>query len=276
MNVVDVAGVSLDVRREGSGRPLLFLHGEDGLQWSGPVIEGLASSFSVTAPHHPGWGTSNRPAHVQDVDDLALLYRELLEESPEPVVVVGCSFGAWLAAEIAVQRPTNLAALVLVAPTGIKLGARDERDFADIWIADFSALPEIFYSDAGRAPDLTGLTDDEYLALATAQEATARYCWKPYMYDPKLRHRLRRVQAPTVLVSGDADHFALTPDYYARYAALVGDAGATTEVLSGVGHRVEEEAPSDLAALVAAFVASEGAAPQDKSRAGVHVATGVS
>lgn len=272
MDEMDVAGLSLDVRRSGAGRPLLFLHGEDGLQWSGPVVEELAATFEVTAPHHPGWGMTSRPAHVKDVDDLAYLYRELLEERSEPVVMVGCSFGAWLAAEIAVQRPTNLAALVLVAPTGIKLGARDERDFADIWAADFADLPEILYGDQSVAPALGELSDEEYLALARAQEATARYCWKPYMHDPKLLHRLRRVEVPTLVVSGDADRFSLIPDYYARYAALVGDGGASTEVLPRVGHRVEEEAPSELAALVAAFA---GSGPSDHSEPGSFVSTGV-
>jgi pimeloyl-ACP methyl ester carboxylesterase len=270
---MDVAGVSLDVRRSGGGRPLLFLHGEDGLQWSGPVVEELAETFEVTAPLHPGWGTPARPSHVKDIDDLAYLYRELLEEWSEPVVLVGCSFGAWLAAEIAVQRPANLAALVLVAPTGVKLGARDQRDFADIWAADFSALPEILYGDPAGAPALGDLSDQEYLALAKAQEATARYCWKPYMHDPKLLHRLRRVQVPTLVVSGDADRFSLIPGYYERYAALIGDEGARTEVLPGVGHRVEEESPAAVAAAVAAFA---GATGSDLSQPGPFVSTGVS
>ena len=274
MNEVDVAGVNLDVRRAGSGRSVLLLHGEDGLQWSGPVVDALASTFSVTAPHHPGWGLTSRPHHVRDIDDLAFLYRELLEASPEPVVLVGCSFGGWLAAEIAVQRPANLAALVLVAPTGVKVGARGERDFRDIWIADFTELPEILYGDPSLAPDLTGLSDEEYLALAVAQEATARYCWKPYMHNPKLPHRLRRIEVPTLVVSGSADHFALVPDYYTRYAALVGSGGAATEVLPGVGHRVEEEAPAALAALVAGF--AEGAFADSPAEPASHVPTGVS
>ena len=99
---------------------------------------------------------------------------------------------------------------------------------------------------------MTDLADDDYLYLATAQEATARYCWKPYMHDPKLAQWLRRVHAPTMLVHGAQDHFALLPEFYERYAALIGKDGARVEQLDGIGHRVEEEAPARLADLVLA------------------------
>ena len=265
VGVVEIAGAVLDTQRQGVGPSLLFLHGEDGLRWSGPAIDALAEVFAVTATHHPAWGASTRPDHVRDIDDLAFIYRELIEQSPEPVILVGCSFGGWLAAEIAVQRPANLAAVVLVAPTGIKLGARDERDFTDIWAANFEDLPGILYSDPAKAPDLTDLSDEDYLELATAQEAVARYCWKPYMYDPKLRHRLRRIEVPTLVISGDADGFSLAPDYYERYAALIGN-GAAFEALGDVGHRVEEEAPQVLADRIVSFA----------RQASAHVPTGVS
>jgi pimeloyl-ACP methyl ester carboxylesterase len=244
----DVGDVSLELIEAGDGPTLLFLHGEDGLRWSGPVLEALSDQFRVYAPHHPGWGGTTRPPYVTDVGDLAGVYAEYVEEHlPHPVVVVGCSFGGWVAAQLAVVTRAELRGLVLVAPTGVKLGAREERDYADIYMAAFDEIPEILYGEAARAPDLTDLSDDDYLYLATAQEATARYCWKPYMHDPKLPHWLRRIHAPTMLVHGARDHFALLPEFYERYAALIGKDGARVEQLDGIGHRVEEEAPARLA-----------------------------
>ena len=77
--------MTLDIRRLGSGPPLLFLHGEDGLLFCGPLLKRLAEHFSVTAPSHPAWGRSERPAAVTTVDDIAYLYLDVLAESAEPV-----------------------------------------------------------------------------------------------------------------------------------------------------------------------------------------------
>jgi len=246
-----IGDVSLDVHEAGSGPTLLFLHGEDGLQWSGPVLAELAEHFSVVAPHHPGWGGSTRPEYIGEVRDLALVYAEFLEQLGEPVLVAGCSFGGWVAAELAILRPPALAALALIAPTGVKFGRRDERDFADIWIAGFDELPGIWYGDPAAAPDLSALSDEDYLALAIAQEATARYCWKPYMHNPTLRYWLRRVPVPSMVIAGDRDRFALRPDYAKEYAALIGPQGAELRVLPDAGHRVEEERPAQVAQCVA-------------------------
>ena len=74
------------------------------------------------------------------------------EYLPQPVVVVGCSFGGWVAAQLAVVTRAALRGLVLVAPTGVKLGTREERDYADLYMAAFEEIPQILYSDPSHAP----------------------------------------------------------------------------------------------------------------------------
>lgn len=250
-----VGDATLEVLERGEGSPLLFLHGEDGLLFSEPLIDELAQSFRVIAPHHPGWGASTRPEYVTDVRDLAAVYAEYLDQLDDDVVVVGCSFGAWVAAELALVAGDRFSALVLAAPIGIKLGDRETRDFADLYMHSFEDVRALLYADVTRAPDLTDRTDDEYRALAVAQESATRFCWAPYMHDPKLRHWLRRIAAPALVVAGDADRFALLPEYYAGYAALIGAKGAALQTIAGAGHRVEEEQPQELARLVREFAA---------------------
>jgi pimeloyl-ACP methyl ester carboxylesterase len=254
-----VGDVSLEVTELGSGPPLLFLHGEDGLIFSSPLLEALAASFRVIAPEHPGWGGSTRPPYVTDARDVASVYAELVEQLDGPPAVVGCSFGGWLAAELALQTRIALGPLVLIAPTGIKIGDREERDYADIWIAPFEELPATLYGAADRAPDLNDRADEEYVYLARAQEAVARYCWAPYMHNPKLRHWLRRISPPTLVVSGTEDRFVLLPGFYETYASLVGPEGAEHYAIEGAGHRVEEEEPAQLVRLIREFVGREAA-----------------
>lgn len=255
VDTVTVGDADLEVRRCGAGSPLVFLHGDDGLIFSTPLLEALGASFEVHAPHLPGFGRSTRPRYVNTVHDLALVVAEYLATFTRPVTLMGASFGAWVALDTALIVRAEVADLVLAAPVGIKLGTREERDFEDVWVADFDALPGIYYGDIAKAPDLTALTDDDLLHLTTCQESVARYAWAPYMHDPALRHWARRVHCPAAVVSGSEDRFALLPDYYERFAGLFGDR-ARHHVIAGAGHRVDEEAPDELAELVKAFVAS--------------------
>jgi pimeloyl-ACP methyl ester carboxylesterase len=256
VDVVIAGGNELEVRRVGSGPPLLYLHGEDGLIFSTAVLEALAADFEVTALHLPGFGGTRRPPYIKTVRDLAFVVADLLDSSPGPVPIVGASLGAWVGLETALVAGSNVAQLVLVSPVGVKLGDREDRDFEDLWMADFEALPAILYGDPAAAPDLDTLSDDDLLYIAHCQEAVARYCWTPYMHDPALRHWARRVRCPVAIVSGSADRFVLLPGYYEQLAALIGG-GATHHVVEGAGHRLEEEAPDVLAALVNELVRAE-------------------
>jgi pimeloyl-ACP methyl ester carboxylesterase len=256
---VPVGGADLVVSRQGNGQPLLFLHGEDGLLFAGPFLERLASTFSVIAPSHPGWDASPRPPHVRSIDDISYLYLDLLDAIGTPVVLVGASMGGWLAAEMATKTEEQVAGLVLVAPVGVKHGGRLDRTFVDIYATPPDVVRASLYGDAGRAPDLSQLGEDDFLRLAEAQEAVTRYGWEPYLHNPQLPHRLRRIRRPTLVVAGGADRFVLAPGYYRRYAGLIG-ANAGLSVIDGAGHRLEEERPDELARIVQGFVEERVAA----------------
>ena len=57
-----VRDVNVRMLRGGSGPPLLFLHGANGLPVWLPVFDLLAKQFEVFVPEHPGFGTSDNPA----------------------------------------------------------------------------------------------------------------------------------------------------------------------------------------------------------------------
>ncbi|MYE31285.1 MAG: alpha/beta fold hydrolase, partial [Chloroflexi bacterium] len=76
--------------------------------------------------------------------------------------------------------------------------------------------------------------------------------WKPYMWDWRLPYLLPEVRTPTLLVWGDED--GVVPRSVGRqYRDALPE--ARLEVVEGAGHMVEVERPSELAALVRAFVA---------------------
>ena len=61
INTIAVQGIDLQVVRQGTGRPLLLLHGGDGPQGLVPFLTRLAERFEVIAPTHPGFAGTAIP-----------------------------------------------------------------------------------------------------------------------------------------------------------------------------------------------------------------------
>src|ERR1700728_2014864 len=194
-----VEGVRIDMIERGSGRPLLFLHPENGIEPAAAVLDELAEAAHVFAPTHPAFGSSELPKGMRTVDDLSYFYLDLLDQlDPHDLTVVGVSLGAWIAAEIAVKTTARMARLVMANAVGVKVGDRETRDIADIFALTEPEYIAIAYCDpeAGKR-DYKALPDAEVLAAARAREATARFAWNPYFHNPRLKSRLHRIRIPT-------------------------------------------------------------------------------
>jgi pimeloyl-ACP methyl ester carboxylesterase len=246
--------VSLEIVERGQGRPILWLHGEEGLDAEAPFLDLLAGHGRVIAPWHPGFGHSPEADGIDTVDDLAYLYLDLLaERGARDAVVIGASLGGWIAAELAVKCTARLGRLVLGAPLGIKVGDRETRDIPDIFALDPDEVLRLQYADPARAAvDYTTLSEDRVTVIARDREATALYGWEPYFHNPKLRQRLHRVDVPTLLLWGAADRF-VSPAYYgAAYQAAI--PGARLETIDGAGHFPHLERPERFVERVAVFL----------------------
>ena len=65
-----VRDVNVRMLRGGSGPPLLFLHGANGLPAWLPVFDLLAKQFEVFVPEHPGFRLSDNPPWIRNIGDL--------------------------------------------------------------------------------------------------------------------------------------------------------------------------------------------------------------
>ena len=230
-----IAGVNIEILRRGKGRPLLFLHPHIGMHGSERFIELLAREVQVIAPSHPGFGHSELPKGMSTVDDMSYFYLDLIESLDlRDLVVVGASFGGWIAAEIATKTRERLSRLVLIGAVGAKFGARDKSDIVDIFATPRGRWEELSFRDpAVWLRDYESLPEDELTAMARNREATALFAWNPYMYNPKLKARLHRIRVPALFLWGDADGFA-PAEYGKAYCAAI--PGARFELVSEAGH----------------------------------------
>ncbi|MFI5610300.1 alpha/beta fold hydrolase [Amycolatopsis sp. NPDC051903] len=245
-------GVVLDVSTTGSGPATLLLHGVEGVRDDREFIGRLAETATVLAPSHPGFDLSPRPDWLDSVEDLAYVYLDWLDRiDAHDVTLVGCQFGGWVAAEIAIRSTARLTRLVLVDPVGIKTGGPTDREIADVFHLTREELDARTFHDPAHGPgDLTRAERETVLRIARNEEALACYGWEPYLHNPRLRRWLRRIDVPALVVWGESDRI-VSPGYGRSFAEAI--PGARFEVLAGAGHRPQVERPAELAGLIREF-----------------------
>jgi pimeloyl-ACP methyl ester carboxylesterase len=236
MQRVDVGGVALEVSIAGDGAPLLFLHGGDYFAQNRAFLDRLARRWRVFAPRHPGFGATERPDGFRTVHDLAYLYLDMIEQQGlDDAVVVGSSFGGWIALEMCVRSIERVGRLVLIDTLGVKFGAREERDIADIYAlpAD-EALRRTFFEPQRWAPDYSQLGDEEATAIA--------------------RQWLHRVRLPALVLWGENDGI-VRPDYGERLCRALPD--ARFAAIPQAGHYPQIERPEEVADAIEGFARAE-------------------
>ncbi|MGE3248147.1 MAG: alpha/beta fold hydrolase, partial [Beijerinckiaceae bacterium] len=210
----DIRGQKIEIFELGSGDPLLFLHPARGLDGCESFLKALAEKYRVIAPSHPGFGHSDAPYWMNTVEDLAYFYLDFVDAlGLDRFAIAGSSFGGWIAASIAIKTQKRLDALVLLDPLGIKVSDREGRDIADVFAMKRADLMAAMFKDPKKgAFDHANLPDEALTIIARHRESEGLFGWSPYMHDPKLKSRLHRIDAQTLVLAGEAD--AITkPDY---------------------------------------------------------------
>lgn len=255
---VEVAGRKVDLRRAGTGDPVLFLHSALGEYWMPEFLEPMTERFEVLSPAHPGFGESTGIDEIADIEDMAFHYADLMDaldlERPH---LIGVSLGGWIAAEVAVRWPERIRSLTLIDSVGIWVeetpinsmwGSRDPEELVRLLFVDESHPIAVMISSI----DLNNPPPDEILLqFLNQQKATAKIGWDPYLHNPKLPGRLHRINCPVLLIWGEGDR--LTPVAYGkRFAELI--PGAKFEAIENAGHLAALEKPDRVGSLVASFL----------------------
>jgi pimeloyl-ACP methyl ester carboxylesterase len=261
-----VHGLDLEVLRGGSGSPVLVLHGPATYRPDTPFLGLLAEHAEVIAPSHPGFGESARPEDLDTMYDLVHAYQDVLDALPhERVTLIGCSFGGWIAAEVAVNCAHRLDRLALVDPVGIKVGGREERDIVHVFnTASAEVERRAWHDPAKQGPaslglgwqqHLDALSDEDLVRAARDWDALCLYAWRPHLYNPQLKHWLHRISVPTLVLWGASDQI-VTPRYGEAYSRLI--PGARFESIPEAGHHPELEQPHAFVERVLRFMQADG------------------
>jgi non-heme chloroperoxidase len=238
----------------GTGIPtIVLLHGwqADSSVW-GPVADRLASSHHVVSVDLRGFGESRNapgPYTVQQFsDDIAVLLGVL---GLARVVLVGHSMGGAIAQRFAVDHPSALAGIVLVAPvpaSGLQMSPRAEAMFRAATTDPDTALKWLGMLTLRPLP--ADRFDVIVRAAGTALPHVAIEAFDSWT-RVSFEDQARTITVPTLVIAGAADR-PQTPDFLRERVAKI-IPGARMTVVDEAGHYVQMEQPEGTAELIHAF-----------------------
>ncbi|MCW5770723.1 MAG: alpha/beta fold hydrolase [Rhodospirillaceae bacterium] len=251
-------GIDIFYDVAGAGPPLLLLHANpfDRTMWLYQVAH-FSQRFTTVAIDLRGYGLSAKPetpfAFADMAADVVGVARDL---GIERAALIGCSIGATLALQIALDHPALAAAIVLAG------GESGNPPIFATLAADYAAKPIA----AQRADHMRLIVDPPF-----AETALGRHLLSVFMASTpslsgraiaeifrarssvNLQHRLARVAAPTLVLNGERDVSLDSGRYTARHIP-----GAVHRIVPGGGHMCCFENPAAFDACVAEFLSAVG------------------
>jgi epoxide hydrolase 4 len=230
----DLDEVRLHYVEAGDGPLVVLVHGfpEFWFSWRRQIPALAAAGFRVVAPDMRGYNLSSRPAGVAAyaADRVAADLRDLIHErGAQRAFLVGHDWGAfvtWIAAMNHPDAVERLAILNGVHPRRFMQGLRRPRQLAKAWymfgfqvpwlpdrlvrLRRWWLLREGFESDA-RPGAFTAQDIDRYIeAWSQPGAATAMINYYRALFRQTPRRaeaRIRRVDAPTLVIWGEPDRY---------------------------------------------------------------------
>jgi proline iminopeptidase len=270
-------GIELHHFATGEGRNVLVVHGGPGIPptASAPAFDALGDSHRFYYYDQRGSGLSYRPEfdfsgsqwdNIQQLDGALGITEQLADIErirrllgDEKLILVGHSYGAFLAALYAAELPTRVEKLILIAPAdlivfpsrhgGLFDNMREklppaQREAFDDWLMLYLDLGNIF---GKTEAELQALDAELFIffeaaagpsppAVAPPQEHIGSWHARAQFFGMGRRHdyasALGAVTAPTLIVHGTED---LQPiDVAEDYAAWIDDTQVVT--IEGAGH----------------------------------------
>ncbi len=270
--VVRTANGPLYYRRVGEGVPLIAIHGvgASGQLWR-DVLIGLADIRTGYAIDLPGCGGS--PARGE-APTLATLADEVVAFANAMGLrrfdLMGHGLGAGVAATVAATQPARVGKLILVS-FGVRPGTPDVLTLAVVrtpidlflglarpmintwagWAVGMPAIDQLMAAWLMAGPPADPVLWEAYLADHGRADGRMYLTMQTMAADPLLRRRLQTINAPTLLIGGEADRL-VRPAELAAVQTLI--ATARRELIPACGHLPPIEHPNECRRLIRSWL----------------------
>lgn len=269
----------------GTGPAIFLLHGLGGshADWVA-VSECLTRTGRVLCPDLPGFGRTSLAGRSSSVASNARIVSHLLDRIGDgPIVLAGNSMGATIALHVSALRPQRVAMLVLMAPWLPRGEPERTTAAAQAPAGSLAVRRSVLRTWAGRDPvtalrqmiNLGCAQPDRVPAavLAATMQVACERARLPAEEDgfvpavtsliesARRPHELlsvvQQITAPTLLIHGSEDR-VVPPAAVDRLRQLRPD--WASQVLTGVGHTPQLEAPGEVARLISEWIVRQGGA----------------
>jgi haloalkane dehalogenase len=266
---LDLDGLRLHYLDEGTGDPVLCLHGEP--TWSfiyRKMIPTLARSARVLAPDYLGFGRSDKPTDVgwYTFDRHCASIVRLVEELDlGRLTVVGQDWGGPIGLRLAVEQPQRVARLVILN-TGVEGGRPPSETWLRFRDVVRGAGGEFQPGRLIRRGVVRGLVDEvvaAYDAPFPTPESKAGALAFPELVPTEPEHRntapltairdaLKAWDKPALVMFGDSDPI-FAPEVAEAISRLIPGA-LPAEMIRNAGHYVQEDAGEEVAERIVEFL----------------------
>ena len=249
------SGTALEVSVEGSGEPILVIHGFTGSALAMKSLSALLPGRKII-PDLVGHGRSESPTSLEAyyLDAVSQQLSSLLEQlDATPTAIVGYSMGGRVALNFAVTHPEKVRSLALIgaSPGLANAGDRFIRKEADHKLAEsishlgIDQFVESWVNMPMWESLRSKLTDDQWqesiaerrtnnpIGLANSLRAGGTGSMNP------LHEALNDLKVPTLLLAGDKDHKFLQIAHDMSVALPM----ASLRVIADSGHATHLEQP---------------------------------
>jgi non-heme chloroperoxidase len=253
-------GVTLHYAEQGqaSGVPVVFLHGvTDSWRSFEPVLQHLPPSVHAFALTQRGHGDSSRPETGYRYADLSEDVRAFMDVMGLPAtVIVGHSMGATVAQRLAVDHPARVAGLVLMGAFATLEGHPGVQEFWNTVVSTLRDPIEPTLVREFQTSTIAREVQEEWLDTVVREslKVPARV-WQAlsagFLETPDFSSELAKVSAPTLIVWGDRDSYALRRDQDVLRSAI---SRARLLTCEGGGHGFHWERPERFASDLVDFI----------------------
>jgi len=234
----------------GKGRLVLLLHGwGDSLATWKDLQKELTEFFQVLALDLPGFGNTETPKEVWDLDNYASFVAGLLTKLGfnQPYAVIGHSNGGALAIRAASLGKLQPKKMVLLASAGVRTNNRIKRFILKIIAKTGNAatfwLPERYRRALRKS--LYGVAGSDMLMVPQLQDTFKKTVRQDVQGDAAA------ISVPTLLIYADGDDAVPLADGK-QYQSLI--KSSKLEVIARAGHFIHQDQPEQVYHLIKEFL----------------------
>lgn len=261
MKTIKAAGTEFAVHDQGTGSPILFVHGFplDHSMWEAQ-LDSLARSHRVIAPDLRGFGASKIAEGTVTMeeysDDLAAILNEL--HVTAPIAFCGLSMGGYIGWQFFQRHRVRLGSLILidtVAKADSEEAAAQRHKTAETVLAQGSevmakVMPDKLFAESTREHKPAIVENVKTVIRKTAPSSIAA-ALRGMAKRPDSTPVLKQIDVPTLVICGAEDQ--ITPPKEMRKMAAAIDEAEYAEV-ANAGHMTPMEQPEAVTTAIRQFL----------------------